>query len=329
MGADGNMEKRHYCGSFLRCACLLLVSTCSLRLGGQQAAQTNEANELASVHALLDSSRFPEAEKALREYIDKNPSSADAHFLLGYALFRERRAKESLVEFTEGAKYWRPQASDLKIVAADYVLLGDFPDADKWLTMVTQETPKDADAWYLLGRTKYNENRFEEAIRCFEQTLALRANDIKAENNLGLSYQGLNRIDEAKKAFETAIAWQEDSPVKDAQPYLNMGALLADQDQPAQGLPYAQKAVALAPRNPKAHEQLGRIYDLLKVQDKAEHELEEAVALAPDVAGLHFKLGQIYRRQGKQQLAQQQFDICAKLNSTHSSAETPNPAEQN
>lgn len=329
MRADDDMERRHHCGDLLRCACMVAISVCSLRLGAQRAAQANEAHELASIHALLDSSRFPEAEKALREYIGKDPSSADAHFLLGYALFREQRAKESLAELTEGAKYRRPQASDLKIVAADYVLLGDFPDADKWLTMVTQEMPNDAGAWYLLGRTKYNENRFEESIKCFEQTLLLRANDIKAENNLGLSYHGLNNIDEAKKAFETAIAWQKDSPVKDAQPYLNMGSLLADQDQPAQGLPYVQKAVALAPHNPKAHEQLGRVYDLLKMPDKAEQELEEAVALAPDVAGLHFKLGQIYRRQGKQQLAQRQFDICAKLNSTHSSAETPNPAEQN
>lgn len=329
MGADGEMTKRFHCGNFLWCACLLAMAVGSLQLDAQQPAAADESKVLQSIHSLLDASQFAQAEKTLRSYLEKNPSSAGAHFLLGYTLFREHRAKDSLAEFTEGAKYQRPQASDLKIVAADYVVLGDFPDADKWLTLVTQETPNDAEAWYLLGRTKYNENRFEEAIQCFERTLSLRANDIKAENNLGLSYQGLNRIDEAKQAFENAIVWQKDSPLKDAQPYLNMGSLLADQDQPEQALSYSQKAVALAPRNPKAHEELGRVYDLLKMPDKAEHELEEAVALAPDVSGLHFKLGQIYRREGKQQLAQQQFDICAKLNSTHSSAETPNPAEQN
>ncbi|HYK37766.1 tetratricopeptide repeat protein [Alloacidobacterium sp.] len=313
----------------LWCACLLAMAIGSWQLDAQQATAADKPDVLQSVHALLAASHFAQAEKILRSYLEKNPSSADAHFLLGYTFFREQRAKDSLAEFTEGAKYQRPQQSDLKIVAADYVVLGDFPDADKWLTMVTQETPNDAEAWYLLGRTKYNENRFAEAIQCFERTLSLRANDIKAENNLGLSYQGLNRIDEAEKAFETAIAWQKDSPVKEAQPYLNMGSLLADQDEPDQALAYSQKAVSLAPRNPKAHEELGRVYDLLKMPDKAEHELEKAVALAPDVSGLHFKLGQVYRREGKQQLAQQQFDICAKLNSTHSSAETPNPAEQN
>lgn len=301
----------------------------ALPMHSQQTQSTDNSGSLESARHLLDAKEFAQAEKALRVYLEKNPSSADAHFLLGYALFREKRAKESLAEFTEGAKFQHPAASDLKIVAADYVMLGDLPDADKWLTAVTQETPKDTEAWYLLGRAKYNENRFEEAIQCFRQTLALQANDVKAEDNLGLSYQGLNRMDEAKAAFETAISWEKDLPVKDAQPYLNLGSLLADQDELQQALAYLQQAVALAPHNPKAHEELGRVYDLLKMPEKAQQELEQAVKLAPDAGGLHFKLGQIYRRQGKQELAQQQFDICAKLNSAHSSTETPNPAEQN
>jgi len=328
------MAKLFHCDKFLQCMCVLTICAgcCSFpapALHAQQSASADTTDPLHSVRDLLDASQYAQAEKTLRTYLEKNPSSAEGHFLLGYTLFREQRPKESLAEFTEGAKYQRPKASDLKIVAADYVVLGDFADADKWLTMVANETPKDADAWYLLGRTKYNENRFEEAIEAFQRTLTLRPGDVKAENNLGLSYQGLNRPDDARKAFENAISWQKDWPVKDPQPYLNMGILLADQDQAAQALPWLQQAVKLAPRNPKVHEELARAYDLLKMPDKAQHELEQAITLAPDVASLHYKLGQVYRRQGKQQLAQQEFDICAKINSTHSSAETPNPAEQN
>jgi tetratricopeptide (TPR) repeat protein len=333
MNAYDDMTKRPLCEKFLTrtrlLAAFVICSSSPFPVHAQQPPPADQPDTLQSIHHLLDASQFAQAEKALHIYLEKNPSSADAHFLLGYTLFREKRPKDSLAEFMEGSKYQHLQASDLKIVAADYVVLGDFADADKWLSTVTEETPKDAEAWYLLGRTKYNENRFEEAIQCFQRTLSLRAGDIKAEDNLGLSYQGLNRIDEAKTAFENAISWQKDSPIKDAQPYLNMGVLLADQGQASQALPYLQQAVALAPHNPKAHEELGRVYDLLKMPDKAEQELEQAIALAPDVAALHYKLGQLYRRQGKQPLAQQQFDICVKLNSTHSSAETPNPAEQN
>jgi tetratricopeptide (TPR) repeat protein len=296
---------------------------------GQQTGATPQADPLVAIHALVNAGQLEESEKALRSYLADHPSSADAHFLLGYTLFREQRAKDSLAEFTEGAKFRRPGAADLKIVAADYVLLGDFTDADTWLSAVAKETPKDADAWYLLGRAKYNENRFAEAIVAFEHVLSLQPNDVRAKDNQGLSYQGLNQIENAKAAFETAIAWQANAPLKSAQPYLNLGVLLLDQDQAQQALPHLEKAVALAPRNPRVREELGRAYDELKLMDKAQHELQQAVALAPNASGLHFKLGQIYRRQGMSQQAQQEFDICAKLNSTHSSVETPNPASPN
>jgi Flp pilus assembly protein TadD len=309
--------------------------SCALFLGGAFftfAAQQDEASKmpgsLDEIRAQLESKPFTESEKALRSYLEQHVASGDGHFLLGYVLFRENHPKESLAEFTNGAKFQKLQASDLKIVAADYVLLDDFADADKWLTNVTSEIPQDANAWYLLGRTKYNENRFAEAIDCFRKALSLRPKDIKAENNLGLAHQGLNQIDAARTAFETAISWQKDALQKDAQPYLNLGILFLDQGQAAQSVQLLEEAAMLAPHNPKAHEQLGRAYEQLDQMEKAQHELEAAVALAPNASGLHFKLGQIYRRRQMKQQAQQQFEICAKLNSNHSSGETPNPATQ-
>jgi hypothetical protein len=108
-----------------------------------------------------------EAEQRVRQYLAVHPDSANAHFLLGHILFqeiqsearlesqlalqvqtpmggakvlgrnssdakdRDEKAKASLAEFTAGAKYRAPIAADLKVVAFDYVLLGDYLDADK------------------------------------------------------------------------------------------------------------------------------------------------------------------------------------------------------
>ena len=312
--------------AFLPAICALCLCAPSLASGQASSAATDP---FQAAHQLLDKKQFAEAEHLLRGYLESHLSSADAHFLLGYTLFREDRPKDSLAEFTTGARFRRPGPSDLKIVGANYVVLGDYTDADKWLTMVVSESPLDAEAWYMLGRTKYNENRFQEAVQAFQKVLDLRLHDVKAENNLGLSYEGLNRLDEAQAAFETAIAWQKDAAVKDEQPYLNLGSLLADRDQLQPALENLQKAAALAPRNPKILEQLGRVYDLLKMPDKAEANLTQAIAFAPDVPGLHFRLGQVYKQLGKRELAQQQFEICQKLNSTHSSSETPNPVTRN
>src|SRR5262249_13552895 len=148
--------------------------------------------ELAVARGLLAKSELVAAERATREYIARHLNKPDGHFLLGLILFREvqsvarsnaavltpgdipsqamdahrrdQKIQASLAAYTEGAKFGRPSASDLKIVSLDYVLLEDYASADKWLTLALEWDPRDAEGWYYLGRTKYSENRFEEAI---------------------------------------------------------------------------------------------------------------------------------------------------------------------
>lgn len=312
-----------------------MIMTGKIKLGGRltvlaaailcaRAACQKVADPLAEARALLERGDLAKSEESLNRYVSEHTDSAEAHFLLGYVLFREQKAKESLAEFTVGAKYRRPKGGELKTVAGDYVLLGDYMDADKWFSQITAENPEDADAWYLLGRTKYNEGRFAEAIPSFERSLALRPKYVEAENNLGLSWRESNESEKAKLAFQAAIDWQGDAP-SDAQPFLNLGTLLADESAFEKSVPFLAKAAALSPQNPKIHDELATVYEKQNNLAKAQSELEQAITLAPQSSSLHFKLGRVYRREGMRDLAQHEFDLCDKLNSTHSSVDTPNP----
>ena len=98
----------------------------AIALSQQSPEHTAEADPLATERRLADSGALAESESLTREFLDKNPGSADAHFLLGYILFREQKAKDSLAEFTAGARTRHPSPADLKTVASDYVLLRDF-----------------------------------------------------------------------------------------------------------------------------------------------------------------------------------------------------------
>lgn len=282
------------------------------------------ADPLTQARSLLGAGKLADSESALRSFIHTHATSAEAHFLLGYVLFRDKKATESLAEFTAGSAFQHPHADQLRIVASDYVMLGDYGDADKWFTAVVVEKPDDADAWYLLGRTKFNENDFTAAVSCLERALKLHPQYVEAENNLGLAWLELSHPEKAQAAFQSAIDWQGNSPA-DAQPFLNLGTLLADQNTFDKAIPYLVKAAALSPDNPKVHEELAQVYTARQDLPQAQKELERAVALAPKISGLHFKLGQIYRKEALRERAEQEFAICAQLNSTHSSAATPNP----
>ncbi len=300
-----------------------------------EAASSMQAAEVAApgrtdallfkARALLNLSSTAEAEQSLRTYIEGHVNSAEAHALLGYTLYRENRAKESLAEYTTAAAHRTPPVSDLEVVAADYILLKDFTDADTWLTRVLKEKPDDAQSWYFLGRTKYTENRFAEALDAFNTCLKLSPRNVRAQNNLGLVYQGMQREDDAIAAYQTAIEWQSSAEHPSAQPYLNLGILLLQQGKLDLALIQLQKAVALAPQNPKAHEQLGRVFGQLKQLKEAQGELEKAAALAPKASTVHFELGQVYHREGLEDQAKREFALTSQLNGSRSSEATPSP----
>lgn len=286
----------------------VILAALVLQSGAAQAPHSSPDTPLAEARTLADLGKWSDAEQVIRRYLETRNNSADAHYLLGFILFKKEDPKASLAEYTEGAKYRRPSATDLEVVARDYVLLKDYPDADKWFTKAVEWNPKDSLGWYYLGRTKYNENRFAEAIAAFQQCLKLNPKDVKAEDNLGLSYEGLNRSEDALAAYRNAIAWQTNSHVKNAGPFLNLGSLLADGDRIDEGLSYLLEAARLDPRDYRVHRQLGKAYTRLNQLDKARSELETAVELAPQNAPVHFMLAQVYRRQGLMDKAKMEND---------------------
>lgn len=292
----------------------VLRSTLILLLLLRLPAQTVPSDILLNkADLLMRQGQYPAAESAVREYIRQYPSSAAGRFKLGFVLFLEHKAADSLAAYTEGAKYSVPTAPDLKIVASDYVMLSDFTDADKWFSKLVEWTPNDPQAWYDLGRTKYNENRFEEAIDAFHKTLQLDPSNVKAEDNLGLSLGALNRNDEAIAAYKRAIALQEHDPAKNPNPYLDYGSLLVDSNQIDEALPLLNQALSLAPADYRIHRELGKAYLHSNQPEKARNELERAVELEPKNAPLHFMLAQVYRKLGLPDKEKQELDRYAAL----------------
>ncbi|HVH71024.1 MAG TPA: tetratricopeptide repeat protein [Candidatus Dormibacteraeota bacterium] len=327
-----------------------------------QNATSQSETLLAEAKSQFQQGKFKEADRAVRQYLKDHPDSAEGHFLLGHILFREiqahaaldiqfpsqahgpmgstrplrstssdapipkdaqEMAKASLAEFTAGAKFHDPSAADLKTVALDYILLADYPDADKWLTKMLEWAPNDSEGWYYLGRTKYNENRFAEAIAAFQRCLKLDPKNVKAEDNLGLSFAGLGRNEEAAAAYNEAISWQAQSLIKNPGPYIDLGSLLIDENRLQVAVPLLLQAIEIAPRESRAHELLGKAYTRVEEFPRAQGELEKAIELSPQTANLHCMLAPVYRKRGLTEKAKAEYDRCATLTGTHSTPQTP------
>lgn len=323
----------------VRCVSLAGAQTPSLYERAQDAFKAkhfSEAAPLFAAYAALDSNSdallmegkalvntgdLSHAEQALRGYVAQNLRSSDAMYLLGYVLQRENHPKESLEWLTKAAAVAPPKAEDLKIAALDYVLLDDYDDAVRWLQRALQSDDKDAEIWYSLGRARMMQGNYTAAEQAFHRALILAPTSVKAENNLGLTYEAENRNSEALAAYAAAIAWQQRIDHPSEQPLLNYGTLLISQNRSAEAVTALESAARIAPANAKCHEQLARAYEQTGEMEKAQRQMEEAVRLDNGNARLHYQLGQMYRHAGKATQAKDELDRSAKLYGTHGTPE--------
>ena len=242
------------------------------------AATSSQAEPaLVNVQSLLDAGKPNEAERAARSYLETHSSSADAHYLLGYILFREANPKASLAEYTEGGRYRAPSALDLEVIGCDYFLLEDYAAAGKWFTKAVDLDPTDAPARFYLGRAKFNEKHFDEAVSAFTACLKLNPKNVTAADHLGLSYQALNKTEDALRAYGTAIAADAGATPHDPGPYLNLGTLLVEIGRGTEAIPHLLQAVEMMPADPRAHRELGKAYLQLNRLEEAQIELGKAM----------------------------------------------------
>jgi Flp pilus assembly protein TadD len=277
-----------------------------------------QAVSLTAARQLVHDGRFAQAEAMLRPLIAADPKAAEPRYLLGYALLREDKPAESLKEYTSAATLRTPMAAELRSVALDYVLLKALPDADRWMSRALAMDANDAETWYAMGRLRYTQGRYGDALTCFEKTLVLNPRSVKGENNLGLAYEALNRNDDAVRAYRNAIAWQTDDPAPSEQPLLNLAILLQHRNQLAEAQQLLEQATKIAPQEPRIHENLGQVYLHTGRAAEAVKEFADAVKLAPQNPRYHYLLGQAYRRMGDEVQAKQEFARSAALNGTHS-----------
>jgi tetratricopeptide (TPR) repeat protein len=131
--------------------------------------------------------------------------------------------------------------------------------------------------------------------------------NLKAEYNLGLSYEGENRVDDAIACYQKAIAMEKVASNRDEQPYLDLGALLSRSNSAGEAIPYLQHAAEIKPDSGKAQYELAKAFLSAGNTEQARVAGERAIHLAPDESSYHYLLGRVYAKAGKQDLAAAQF----------------------
>jgi tetratricopeptide (TPR) repeat protein len=263
--------------------------------------------------ALINLRQFENADTALRAYTKSKPQSADAVYLLAYIAFREDKPAESLRLFSDASKLNPATANDLTIAALDYVLLNQYSDAAHYLERSLEMNPDDVEARYHMGRVRYQQNQFDLAIAAFQEVIKHDPVNVKAFDNLGLCLEAKNQVEAATAAYQRAIELDAGAAAHSAQPYLNLGVLLAKSNRFDQAVPLLTRASTIAPGEFKVHYELAKAYFDSSQWEPARQQAEDAVRLNPKDSSGHYLLGRVYQRLGQKGLANEEFRRTSEL----------------
>lgn len=299
----------------------LVLLACALPVAAQVKNPTRHASPLgysyAKEESSTDTSVLHVKEQELRAALETQPQSASLLYGLALVQRQENQPRASLVTYTRAAKLRNPTPLELRSVALNYVLLNDYDDAIHWLEIAASVAPSDPDILYALGRCYYTRSRYVDAEKMYKRVLAIDAHHIKAEENLGLVYDALDRPPLAEAALRQAANWANPQG-RDEWPFLDLGSFLLDHDRAKEAIEPLQSAERIQPGAYTPHERLGRAMLQAGQSTAGINELEQAEKIKPRDPKIHFELGRALRQAGMLEQAKKEMELSQKLYSTHS-----------
>jgi predicted O-linked N-acetylglucosamine transferase (SPINDLY family) len=135
-----------------------------------------------------------------------------------------------------------------------------------------------AKGWRIEGDRQRDAGRFEEAVQCYERSLALQPADADAHNNLGVVLGALGNKPRAAECFRAALALEPGF----VEARINMGNMLQEQGRFEDAIAAYRAALESRPDSVLAHNNLAALYSDLGRFDEAEACEREVLRLAPN-----------------------------------------------
>ncbi len=131
---------------------------------------------------------------------------------------------------------WKREAQAL-------IARGQFQQA--WLAYreICRVTPKNAEAWFVLGALNGQLGRISEAAECCQRAVALKPDYTEAHYNLGQVYKRLDIPHKAETSFREAVRLKPDY----AEAWDNLGYLLQERGQQDEAVRCYREALRLCP----------------------------------------------------------------------------------
>jgi tetratricopeptide (TPR) repeat protein len=247
-------------------------------------APSDLTSTVALAEVRMQQKDYKGVEQVLQKACANAPTSADAAILLGRFYLAMSDAPKAEEQFRRAVALEPKNGGALFNVARLQVQSGRKQEAEQTLKLLSAFPDKMFQPMY--GVFLYQEGRGEEAIREFERLVKLDPEDRVARTRLVATYQNYNRIDNAKKILNAALA---DNP-KDLDALLERGELYLAAGSLSEAEVDVNRVLHLKPDSAEAHYASARLYKAHGNRLMNRQELHEVLRLNPFLLAVRVEL---------------------------------------
>lgn len=251
----------------------------------EKAAELNPGNA-STLEQLVDLDismrNFTAGEERVNALLDRQPTSANAHYLQGKLAFAQNKFEAAQSELLKSIDLNSTSNPAYDLLIPTFTRTNKLPEALAQMNAVLAKNPNDVPALLISGMINNSLGDFIKARDAYEKLLAVKADSVPALNNLAYLYaeklNDLNRAGElARKAHDLA---PESGAVADT-----LGWILYKQGDYPQAAALLDLAVGKLGDAGEAQYHLGMADHMMGRSEAAVHALEKAVASHDDFPG--------------------------------------------
>jgi tetratricopeptide (TPR) repeat protein len=247
----------------------------------------------ADAYAHLKRAENIRAIEAMRAAAAQDPllaTPASPALLRGAEALRAGQVARAIADFTAAVRDGGSSEAH-RMLGVAYWLSAELERSIEHLEQAVRLSPKDERARLMLGRVLEENGNTERAERLLVETAAAIPSSARARFRLGRLYAGANRIEDAVREYEAAIAvglFTGEAPLR-----MDIGALYHRELDARRAEAAFARAVALRPNDAVAHRERGRALLDLERPEAALVELAAALLVDPRDYESYVTLGQI------------------------------------
>jgi tetratricopeptide (TPR) repeat protein len=267
----------------------------------------NKSVRLGLVDLLMRLGRGEDAEKQAEILRKQSRNDAQVAYVSAAVAFHRLDFEASERHASEAVRLGGGSVEAYRLRAFARFMLEDYTGYVDDLKAIVERDPKNADAFYHLGRFYYENQDFSEGLAALERSALLDPSHFRALYFLGWCQQAQGDIAEAKESYRASIEAIQALRVSYGWPFTDLGDLLITEGDYGDGLGWLYQAVRNDPDLPYSRYKYAS--GLMKEAPTAEVEeqLLKAVQLDPGYTEAYYLLGRYFQAVGEMEKSREAF----------------------